>query len=535
MFYINSGTYPFYLDIAAIGDTMSANGGSTIRFLTHCGTANATPVERMRIDNYGRVGIGTTCIMDTLTVGNNGGLVLQRFTGTDVYSPDLYFYSSKGSAACPTSKSSGDTAMGIRPRAYNGSQWLDVAAIESKIEGTPTTNIMCGNLIFSTNGGGTTNCERMRITSAGYVGIGTCNPGLPLELYVPDGNGIRIKNSGSSDKRWDLVVSGNDFRINETGVGAAMTIKAGGCMVIGNTTAYGGLTISDFTANDGNDSLSFFYRGTSGAHQSLIKFYDFRGQFNSAMGNELDDDGVGTQKARLIFKTSFSGSPTERMRISSSGIIYAKCAINLTDVVSQSNTDTWPVLNLSGANGMAGITNTSSAFDWGFIKGGTARGYYGRQVGALHMSSEYDMGFYTSGWTTQFVMNGSTGNAYLRGSLTQGSDCRLKANVCNLNYGISEIMQLRPVSYNKKTFERDNCGNILSEGIDMCNKYIGFIAQEVKPLVPEVVNGNENSENPEQGLSIEYQNMVALLVKGVQEQQCTIQCLTNRIEQLENK
>ena len=63
----------------------------------------------------------------------------------------------------------------------------------------------------------------------------------------------------------------------------------------------------------------------------------------------------------------------------------------------------------------------------------------------------------------------------------------------------------------------------------MCNKYIGFIAQEVKPLVPEVVNGNENSENPEQGLSIEYQNMVALLVKGVQEQQCTINLLKSCI------
>jgi hypothetical protein len=67
MFYINSGTYPFYLDIAAIGDTLLTNGGSNIRFLTHCGTANATPVERMRISNCGQVGIGTTPV-DTLDV-----------------------------------------------------------------------------------------------------------------------------------------------------------------------------------------------------------------------------------------------------------------------------------------------------------------------------------------------------------------------------------------------------------------------------------------------------------------------------------
>jgi hypothetical protein len=54
MFYTNSGTYPFYLDIAAIGDTMGGStGGSNIRFLTHCGSANATPAERMRITNTG--------------------------------------------------------------------------------------------------------------------------------------------------------------------------------------------------------------------------------------------------------------------------------------------------------------------------------------------------------------------------------------------------------------------------------------------------------------------------------------------------
>jgi hypothetical protein len=68
MFYINSGTYPFYLDIAAIGDTLLTNGGSNIRFLTHCGIANATPVERMRIDNCGRVGIGTTTPLEKFHV-----------------------------------------------------------------------------------------------------------------------------------------------------------------------------------------------------------------------------------------------------------------------------------------------------------------------------------------------------------------------------------------------------------------------------------------------------------------------------------
>jgi hypothetical protein len=66
MFYTNSGTYPFYLDIAAIGDTMpgGSTGGSNIRFLTHCGTANAMPVERMRITNCGHVQPGVNGTQD---------------------------------------------------------------------------------------------------------------------------------------------------------------------------------------------------------------------------------------------------------------------------------------------------------------------------------------------------------------------------------------------------------------------------------------------------------------------------------------
>jgi hypothetical protein len=225
MFYTNSGTYPFYLDIAAIGDTMpgGSTGGSNIRFLTHCGIANATPVERMRIDNCGRVGIGTTCVMDTLTVGCNGGLILQRFTGTDPYSGDLYFYSARGTVSSPTAKANGDVAMGIRTRGFDGTSYLDVAAIESKIEGTPGTNTICGNLIFSTNGGGTTLTERIRICSNGVV---------ELKQYIKIGTGINsICNLGISENQ--LWRTCGILYINSSGTGDVSIANGGGKVGIG--------------------------------------------------------------------------------------------------------------------------------------------------------------------------------------------------------------------------------------------------------------------------------------------------------------
>jgi hypothetical protein len=126
-------------------------------------------------------------------------------------------------------------------------------------------------------------------------------------------------------------------------------ITTGGNVIIGNTTPYGGLTVSDFTSNDGNDSISLFYRGTTGGHESLIKFYDFRGQVNASIGNNLQDDGSGTQKARLVFKTSNSGTPLERMRINSTGdIVYEGLTVRKTKTGSTIITFTI-TLNSSGS------------------------------------------------------------------------------------------------------------------------------------------------------------------------------------------
>jgi hypothetical protein len=279
MFYINSGTYPFYLDIAAIGDTMSANGGSNIRFLTHCGTANATPVERMRIDNCGNIGIGTMC-----PTGTYGKL---------------------------------SVAGGISILNDN----------TAKLEIGRYSNSICNSYIKIG-----TNSNSLRITNAadsidlvtfancGFVGIGTTCPTEMLHLNNTNTNGsfIRFQNTGGSG-----VYLGGRSENMELYAGGAERMRITNCgyVVIGNTTAYGGLTVSDFTANDGNDSISLFYRGTSGAHQSLMKFYDFRGQLNASMGNELHDDTPGTPKARIVFKTSNGSSPVERMRISSEGIV----------------------------------------------------------------------------------------------------------------------------------------------------------------------------------------------------------------------
>jgi hypothetical protein len=85
---------------------------------------------------------------------------------------------------------------------------------------------------------------------------------------------------------------------------------------------------------------------------------------------------------------------------------------------------------------------------------------------------------------------------------TAASDARIKKNVINSKYGLETVMQLRPVEY-----------NLISNDL----RQVGFIAQEVQKLVPEVVTGKEGDISKGEVLGITYSNLVPVLAKSVQE------------------
>lgn len=80
---------------------------------------------------------------------------------------------------------------------------------------------------------------------------------------------------------------------------------------------------------------------------------------------------------------------------------------------------------------------------------------------------------------------------------TNHSDERLKTNIQELPYGLEQILQLRPVSFDWKDSEKSS---------------FGFIAQEVQKIFPEIVSEDEDGY-----LQIEYGLLTALLVKALQE------------------
>jgi hypothetical protein len=88
------------------------------------------------------------------------------------------------------------------------------------------------------------------------------------------------------------------------------------------------------------------------------------------------------------------------------------------------------------------------------------------------------------------------------GRLTNtSSDATLKENVDPISQGLDVVMQLNPVSFNWK--------NVDDNGPQ---REIGFIAQEVQPIIPEVIG-----VNLEGTLSLDYPKLVAVLTKAIQE------------------
>jgi hypothetical protein len=141
--------------------------------------------------------------------------------------------------------------------------------------------------------------------------------------------------------------------------------------------------------------------------------------------------------------------------------------------------------------------------------GTTSPGYKLTVAGAVvpTVDGTYNLGTSALSWNVLYYK-----------TATQTSDRRMKTNIKPLKYGLKEVLALKPVSYNwKKTPSTD--------------PKIGLIAQDVRKIVPEVVNGDEKKET----LGMNYAELVAVLINAVKEQQKQIDDLKKSVQKLQKK
>jgi hypothetical protein len=248
------------------------------------------------------------------------------------------------------------------------------------------------------------------IYTSGSIGINTNSPGQPLELYVADGSGIRLKNSGSADKRWDLALSGNDLRVNEVGVSAVISFKAGGTIGIGTATpisTQNGLDISSggISLVLGADSGAATRTNATGKVARIASYPYTNANTPSAMMIAVNDgtdnslwvgggSGLLNAATNIIFYTTSSVNAlvgVERMRIDSAGCVNigGTAGYGKLDVCGQTN---GVAANICRIGNVSGLNN-------GLIISKDASNYYTYNFGSgIQIGSQYST---TSGYVNE--------------------------------------------------------------------------------------------------------------------------------------
>lgn len=107
------------------------------------------------------------------------------------------------------------------------------------------------------------------------------------------------------------------------------------------------------------------------------------------------------------------------------------------------------------------------------------------------------------------------GNLAVGGTVTANSDISLKENIKEIPDALNKTLSLRGVEYDRK---------------DDGEHQIGVIAQEVEKVLPELVKNSDSGIK-----SVAYQNMIALLIEAIKEQNLIISSLSSRIDKIEFK
>jgi hypothetical protein len=264
----------------------------------------------------------------------------------------------------------------------------------------------------------------------------------------------------------------------------------------------------------GSDNSCLALSGNSVAGQANLG-YDSGTLYIEAIGNP-----TGTNNNIVFSTTSVNSSSTrvERMRITSGGKVTINTPTAGTALF---------------VNGLAGewageFSNSSSSSSYGvYIAAGSGSGTTSFNVNNYNGSSTYFKvrgdGFVNAGTFTynnavsgrSMIVESGGGLGYLVS--TRESKSNIKS-ITNVDF----ISQLNPVQFNYR--KKDNLTNEYTDEL-YNNVTYGFIADEVEKVNKELVFYNEDGVTL---AGVEYNSMIAILTKAVQE-------LNERIKQLENK
>ncbi|ACR15052.1 putative tail fiber protein [Burkholderia phage BcepIL02] len=118
--------------------------------------------------------------------------------------------------------------------------------------------------------------------------------------------------------------------------------------------------------------------------------------------------------------------------------------------------------------------------------------------------------FINQAYNAELLTCDNNGNVWVLGNIVGFSDRRLKSNIKRIKGAMAKVRELVGVTFTRRR-SKDK------------SRHMGFIAQDVEPIVPEVVRTDEKGMK-----SIAYPNLTALLAEALKE-------LDERVTELEAK
>ncbi len=510
--------------------TVSSMNSMTIDSSGFVGVGTASPETKLQVADTGDVDIRVTSTTATtgrmrVSLGNHLHGIVRNLTKSGGLANDVALFTNSG----PGAALAGNLYLSARP-SVNDTVLLDQFTLKNTgnvgigtkdpatrlhvnrgaLQVSNTTNTATPAIQVINDGGGNTNSDNVVIQSYGnstlpsfgtFVARGTLAAPVNSQagnsmgnffsgarvggaqttlnqignIYVGDGTTNKSKMTFTTSETMAMTIDSSSYVGIGTNTPVAKLQVEGGSLVVSNnapTARSAASFINDGGGSGPVDDVDIFSYGS--ATIPAFGMWTARGTAAAPQNSQTGDDA-----GALRFNTMVNGSFAEINRIKSE---YLGNGTTLKSRLT---------LNVNGPNNPVVSVDSS-----GFVGIGTITPTY-----KLHVIGD---------------INAS--NTVRAGGVVLTSDARLKRNISNTQHGLSSIMTLRPVEYEKKNSIGDKEYN---------HHEIGFIAQEVAKVLPGLVTEGKDADKT---LAVSYTELIPVLTKAIQEQQAEIEAL-----QAENK